>query len=414
VALLTLTASHRDLDLDVLEQISSGAHSVGSLVVEGSPLLAGCVVLATCNRFELYLEVGGPTEPAGADEALAEVEAASTRAIAEVSGLPESTLAASLQRRTGPQVATHLFSVASGLDSMVVGEREVAGQVRRALAAARAQGTTSSVLERLFQSASRTSRAVGSRTGLASTGRSVVGVALDLARQELARQGVDLPDARVLLVGTGSYAGASLTALRARGVKDVAVHSPSGRAADFAAGRDLEVVGQAELGDRLADVDLVVCCSGAVGPVIDATMVADARTRSTEHWGRPRPVVLVDLALKHDVDPTVARVPGVRLVDLAAVQEHSPATVTPAVEAGRAIVAEHAAAFEAALLERRAAPFVVALRDQLEDGVSAELDRLRARGTDPQTMATLERSLRHEAATVLHAAAARAREQARR
>ncbi|HEY3438688.1 MAG TPA: glutamyl-tRNA reductase [Actinotalea sp.] len=416
MALLTLTASHRDLDLDVLEQLSSGAHSVGSAVVTASPRITGCVVLATCNRFELYLDVddegASATDDApGPDGAPgAGAKAAATQVVADVSGLPLAHVAESLQVRTGPEVARHLFSVASGLESMVVGEREVAGQVRRALSVARSQGTTSPTLERLFQTASRTSRAVGSQTGLGSTGRSVVGVALDIAAHELARHGTELADARVLLVGTGSYAGASLTALRARGVGTVAVHSPSGRAREFAADRGLEPVEPGELLERLAAADLVVSCSGARGPVIDAPMVAAARRLG---GARPRPVVLVDLALRHDIDPAVGEVPGVSLVDLATVQRHSPTTVQPAVDAGVRIVEDSAEEFQAALAEQTLVPAVVALRQHVEEALLAELERMRVRGGDPATVEQVERSLRRFAASVLHIPAVRARDHAR-
>ncbi|WP_231494979.1 glutamyl-tRNA reductase [Cellulomonas sp. KRMCY2] len=412
---MTLTASHRDLDLDVLEQLSSGAHSVGSTVVSDSQAITGCVVLATCNRFEVYLDTGAAADrPDGVDD---EVVAAAIAAIAKASGLRTADVAAALQAGSGPAVARHLFAVASGLDSMVVGEREVAGQVRRALQAARAQGTTSPRLERLFQTASRTSRAVGSRTGLAGTGRSVVGVALDLATHELARHDLDLVHARVLLVGTGSYAGASLTALRARGAQDLVVHSPSGRAAEFAADRGLAAVVPGTLPDELARADVVVSCSGALGPVIDTAMVAAARERSTGADGRARPVVLVDLALRHDIDPRVVGLPGVRLIDLAAVQRHSPATVTPAVEAGRLIVAERAADFERELDEQLLVPAVVALRGHVDQVLEAEVERVRllarAKGADPASVEQVERSLRRFAAAVLHTPSVRAREHAR-
>ena len=413
MALLTLTASHRDLDLDVLEQLSSGAHSVGSAVVSASPEITGCVVLATCNRFELYLDTSRWSPTGGADGAsVSAVQVAATGAVAAASGLALDDVAGSLQVREGAEVARHLFAVASGLESMVVGEREVAGQVRRALALARSQGTTSPTLERLFQSASRTSRAVGSRTGLGSTGRSVVGVALDIAAHELAEHGLELSAARVLLVGTGSYAGASLTALRARGVHDVAVHSPSGRAREFATDRGLEAVEPGRLDEQLALADLVVSCSGARGPVIDAAMVAGARARSAAGAdGRARPLVLVDLALRHDIDPTVAHVRGVRLVDLAAVQEHSPAMVQPAVDAGIDIVADSAAEFEAALAEQSLVPAVIALREHVEKALEAEVERARSRG--PAESEAVERSLRRFAAALLHTPAVRAREHAR-
>lgn len=416
---MTLTASHRDLDLDVLEQLSSGAGSVASTVVADSPEITGCIVLATCNRFEVYADVAD-------DGDLARVTSTVTEVVARSSGVPLADVVASLAPRTGPDVARHLFAVAAGLDSMVVGEREVAGQVRRALTAARADRTTSAALERLFQTASRASRAVGARTGLSGTGRSVVGVALDLAGRALAEHGLEMAHGRVLLVGTGSYAGASLAALRARGVQDVAVYSPSGRAAVFAAARGLTPVPRDGLTDALAAVDLVVCCSGALGPVIDAATVAEARGRGAREpvdAGRPRPTVLVDLALRHDVAPAVAEVPGVTLVDLASVQRNAPAGVAPALDAATAIVAEQAAEFEAGLTELAAVPAVVALRDHVERVLEAEVERVRAtarsRGAGPDGSvddpgaALTERSLRRFAAAVLHTPAVRARRYAR-
>ncbi|MDT0164581.1 glutamyl-tRNA reductase [Actinotalea sp. AC32] len=404
MVLLSLSASHRDLDLDVLEQLSSGSRSVATSVVADSPDITGCVVLATCNRFEVYLDAAVPADD----------DAAVRRAVDEVcgvvarsSGLEARAVTSSLQPAVGAAVATHLFSVAAGLDSMVVGEREVSGQVRRALQTARAGGTTSSALERLFQHASRASRAVGSRTALGGTGRSVVGVALDLVAEQL-----DLASSSVLLIGTGSYAGASLTALRARGVTDVSVYSPSGRAAAFAADRGLQAVPAGGLEHALAHADLVVSCSGALGPVVDARVVADARQRSAAHDGVARPTVLVDLALTHDVDPAVRSVPGVRLVDLVTVQQHAPHALADEVMAGRKIVDEHAAAFEATLAEQQLVPAVVALRRHVGQALEAEVGRARA-GLEPDVADRVERSLRRFAASVLHTPAVRAREHAR-
>jgi glutamyl-tRNA reductase len=378
VELLTLSASHLDLDLDLLEQLSSGAGSVGSAM---DASITGCVVLATCNRFELYLDVRD-----------AEVAAkAATHAVAEATGLPSDHLASVLRVRRGARdVAEHLFGVAAGLESMVVGEREVAGQVRRALAAARTDGTTTPALERLFQTASRASRAVA-RTGLGTGGRSVVTVALDLAARDL-----PLAGARVLLIGTGSYARAAVGALAARGVGRITVHSPSGRAGDFARGRGLGVVER--LVDGLADADLVVGCSGAAGPVLG---IDDVRAARAAGGG---PSVLVDLALRHDVDPAVRTV-GLPVIDLATVRQHvAPLEVGEA----RRVVAEHAARFEATLAEQELVPVVVALRAHVQDLLEDEIRRTRAEGTP------IEPALRRFAARLLHLPAVQARDHARR
>lgn len=398
MVLLALSASHHDLDLDVLEQLSSGAQSVGPTAVADS-CLDGCVVLATCNRFELYLDAVDGREDVAAKAAV--------DAVAETTGLPADDVAHALRPRTGMfAVAQHLFGVASGLDSMVVGEREVAGQVRRALASAREDGTTSSDLERLFQWASRASRAVGAGTSLGSSGRSVVAVALDLAGDALgvAARGPVPDDAlagrRALVVGTGTYARAVLSALERRGVRDVAVYSPSGRAAELAAARGLTAVPDGGLVEAVAAADVVVTCSGTLGPVLGPDDVYAARPDG-------RPVAIVDLALRHDVDPAVADVPGVTFVDLGTVQQHA-GFVAPEVADGWQIVAEHAARFADTLSDRDVVPAVVALRAYVHEVLDDELRR--GRVSAPET----ERALRRFAGRLLHTSAVQARAHARR
>jgi glutamyl-tRNA reductase len=363
VVLMSLIASHRDLDLDVLERLSAGAHSVGRTVAASGAAPTGAVVLATCNRFEVYLEVD---DPAQAPTAIA----ATTEVIAHATSIPVREVATTLQVLEGPEVPVHLFSVASGLESMVVGEREITGQVRRALATARSEGTTSSGLERLFQTASRASRDVGTRTGLGAAGRSVVGVALDLAEPALPHW----PSVRALLVGTGSYAGASLAALRRRGCSDIRVFSPSGRAATFAASRGVTPVHDGGLAEAIGTSDLVVACSGTVGRVLDAELVA--RTwAATGH-----PLVIADLALRNDVDPAVGTLPGVRLINLDTIRRHAPEEHSAPVELAHELVAAAADDFEAAARARELEAAVVAERHRVLGELEAEARRIREGG----------------------------------
>ena len=168
------------------------------------------MLLATCNRFEAYLDVDEAADSAAA-EALVQHAAAAT-------GVDPDALRAALTERSGTEIPGHLFAVSSGLESLVVGEAEIAGQVSRALESARRAGTTTSDLERLFQRASRTSSTVQNRTRVGLAGRSIVRLALDLAESRLD----DWARVRVLLIGTGTYAGATLAALRDRGVTEVA------------------------------------------------------------------------------------------------------------------------------------------------------------------------------------------------
>lgn len=423
MVLLSLTASHRELDLDALERLSTGSSSVGRAVVGACGPVAGAVVISTCNRFELYLDVDAPLSGDAVRHATQHV----AELVAHSSGVTGETAARSFTVRTGQEVTEHLFAVASGLDAMVVGEREIAGQVKRALAEAREQETTSKTLELLFQTASRTSKRVGTQTELGAAGRSVVALALDLAEREVP----PWDSTRAVLIGTGSYAGASVAALRARGCTDIRVFSRSGRAATFAASHDVQPVDS--LVEALADADLVVSCSGArgraaadrpgdgqgapapqddlhlavvegdvggpaalphlrtdaapeasLGHVLDAAGLVRARERAADRAGdeaEPRPLVILDLALHRDVHPGVADVEGVLLYDLATLKAHAPAVAHDVVAQAQAIVDDAAHRFEETRLGREADAAVVALFDEAEVRVRAEVDVAVARLT---------------------------------
>lgn len=388
MVLLSLAASHHDLDLDVLERLSSDVQAVASELVHSAASVSGAVVLATCNRFELYLEVDDAQDTPQA-------RAAAAATVAQRSGYTEDQVVSHLRVLSGTVAAEHLFAVASGLDSMVVGEREIAGQVRRALTTARREGTTTSGLESLFQAASRVSRDVEARTGLGATGRSVVGVALDIAESELP----DWPAVRVVLIGTGSYAGASLAQLKARGCTDIRVFSTTGRARAFAAARGVRSLPSgADLAAEVSDVDLVVACSGAAGAVLGVDALAAARLQGA------RPLTVVDLALRHDVDPGVRSLPGVRLVSLHTVAEYAPAEHS-AVGAAHEVVTAAADAYEAERRVREWNPAVVAERTRVLGGLESGLVDL----SDERAV----RALRRRTRATLHGPTVRAREAAR-
>ncbi|MEG3613590.1 glutamyl-tRNA reductase [Isoptericola haloaureus] len=425
MVLLSLTASHRELDLDALERLSSGSHSVGREVVGTCRPVQGAVVISTCNRFELYLDVDAPLDGDAVRHATRHV----ADLVAASSGVTTATAADSFTVRTGSEVAQHLFGVAAGLDSMVVGEREIAGQVKRSLVTAREDDTTSKTLELLFQTASRTSKQVGHHTTLGGVGRSLVALGLDLAGETLP----PYPAARAVIIGTGAYAGASVAALRARGCTDVRVYSRSGRAADFAASHDVQAVGTGleELVEALEDADVVVSCSGARGRapgapgaagaeaslayVLDAAAVARARERAAaraEDAPEPPALVILDLALHRDVDPRVADVEGVLLYDLSTLKAHAPATDHAELERARGLVDDAAVRFEETRLGRAADVAVVELFDDAERQVDREVahetarlvDELAPRGQRP-TEADVERiarSVRRRVHTALH------------
>ncbi|WP_407320225.1 glutamyl-tRNA reductase [Isoptericola halotolerans] len=394
MVLLSLTASHHELDLDALERLSTGSLSVGRTVVGSCRPVQGTVVISTCNRFELYLDVDAPLDGDTVRHATRHV----AELVAESSGVTPEAAAASFTVRSGTEVAEHLFAVASGLDSMVVGEREIAGQVKRALAESRADGTTSKTLELLFQTASRTSKRIGRSTALGGAGRSLVAVGLDLAGRSMR----PYPLSRAVIIGTGAYAGAAVAALRARGCNDIRVYSQSGRAQSFAASHGTGAVGvdTESLVEALGDTDLVVSCSGArrraPGPtaevvpgaeaslayVLDAASVARARDRAAARAGdepEPDALVILDLALHRDVEPSVADVEGVLLYDLASLTTHAPATERVVVDQARAMVRDAAALFEETRMGRAADAAVVELLDEAEREVAVEVGDALAR-----------------------------------
>jgi len=392
VVLVSFVASHRNRDLALLEQLSTGAESLGPAVV-ASPVVSGAVVLPTCNRFEVYVEAA---DAASARSAL-------VSSLAGTSSLPADVIDEALETFEGDDAVRHLLSVATGLESMVVGEREISGQVRRAHAEARAGSHLSPQLDRLFQSALRTSRVVAASTGLGTSGRSVVSVALDLADATVAWAG-----ARVVVIGTGALADAAVGAMQGRGAVVVGVYSPSGRAAEFAALHGIEALGDQELSAAVRGADVVLACSGGEGLVLSAEAVRSARD------GIASPLTVIDLALEHDVDPGVRSLPGVAVVDLASVGAQAPEESVTAIEAARAIVAHAVARFDDE--SRSLDPAVVALREHVFGLLEREVARLRPpAGADADTVAradAAEHALRHFAKTLLHVPTVRAREHA--
>jgi glutamyl-tRNA reductase len=395
--LLVFSSSHRTADFDLLERLERHAPAVKAALAEHTEIISGSVVLATCNRFEAYLDVDEPLTAARAVSVETVVQAVSSAA-----GIDANELRASSSVICDHGVAEHLFAVSSGLESVIVGEGEIAGQVRRALESARTSGTVTSELERLFQGASRTSRGVKNRTGITTRGRSMVRLALDLAESRI----TDWAGTRVLLVGTGAYAGASLAALRDRGVTDVRVFSPSGRAAKFALSHEIEPIGPAELTDALAHCDLVVTCSAATDHILTQAQLAEAIARPDALERR----LVIDLGLPRNVDPAVAELHGAELLDLETISRHAPLEELNAAEDARVIVGAAAAEFAAQSAEQSVTPALVALRKHVFDVLDAEIERARGRGDSSEQT---EAALRHLAGVLLHTPSVRARELAR-
>ncbi|TLF24987.1 glutamyl-tRNA reductase, partial [Microbacterium sp. 5K110] len=375
------------------------------LIAAHDECVQGAVVVATCNRFEAYVDMDEPVTAAvavGVEATLSAIEAAT--------GVPASELEGSYTVLGGGDVAEHLFSVASGLESVVVGEGEIAGQVRRALTESRNLGTTSGELERLFQRASEAQRGVKNSTAIGRAGRSLVRLGLELTDSRIA----DWSTQRVLLVGTGAYAAATVAALRDQGAEDISVHSPSGRAAKFAAKHGLRAVSAETFPTAVAHADLVITCTTSEHHVVSAATFAAGRTAAesaaapagcpVDHSGRR---LVIDLGLPRNVDPDVAAVPGVDLLDLETIRLHAPLEELQATDAARDLVRDAARRFASVGERKNITPAVVALRAHVFGVLDAEVARVRARGDEGgQT----EQALRHLVGVLLHTPTTRAHE----
>lgn len=377
--LLCLTANHRNASLHLLEKLAVGAPVATKELVHDGHFVSGAVVLATCNRFEAYLDID---EPLTAATAVA-VESV-VASMAAASGVDADELRTSVTVHEGHDVARHLFAVTSGLESVAVGESEISGQVRRALETAREEGTSSSGLERLFQKATHTSRGIRSRTALQGAHRSLVRLALDLASSRV----TDWAAARIVIVGTGRYAATTVGALRAHGAEDIHVFSPSGRADAFAAARGLSVA--PSFADAAAVADVVITCT------TDAVVHPDAFVPG-------RRMLVIDLGLPRNVDPAVGAVDGVELLDLETIRLHASLDEFRAPDHARALVRDAAAEFAA---DVEAGPLIATLRAEFHTVLDAEIARARARGAGDET----EAALRHLAGVLLHAPSVRIRE----
>ena len=391
VVFLSLVASHSQLDLETVAQISASADGLAAASVNGSAAINGAVVLATCNRFEVYADVEQVDDAA---EHLVSTLAQST-------DLSPDFLARRLTTLEGEPVIEHLFSVGAGLDSAVVGEREIAGQVRRALTQAQQEKTTTSNLTRLFQNATRAAKEVGSNTDLGLQGKSVVSVALDLA-EELMAGDRDWSEQDVVLFGTGSYAGATMALLKERGVKRISVYSHSGRAADFTAKRGGFPLSEELLPQALREADVIVGCSGG-GHQLSRAELEELRVKN-------HPLIAIDMALTHDFDPTLVELPDAELITLESVRMAAPTEQAMAVHAAGRIVKKATAEFAAAQREREADFAIVALRQHTKTVLDAEIAKVRAQHGCSAAAEEVELAMRRMVRQLLHVPTVRARE----
>lgn len=393
MTIFTLVASHQLVDLSTVAHLADGAQVLSERLTP-SPL-KGLVVLSTCNRLEMYAEIPH-TAGSTAETIQAEVNSTAERIfddLATESGLDRETVSSSFEVLINENASHHLFTVASGLESAVVGEREITGQVRRAITAAQETDQATGNLVRLFDRAAHTARQVGQQTLLGSRGRSVVSVALDLA-DDVAEG--DWASRRVLIFGTGAYAGATVAALKERGCTDIWVHSSSGRAATFADKRGISPISAENLKEEIGKADLVVGCSGSGSPLPASSIP------SGKH-------VILDLALSRDFDPEVADLPGMELITLESVRLAAPAETNDSVALARTIVDTASAEFAVQEKARNIDAAIVALRKHTMSVLDTELEKMRKQHACSGAADQVELAMRRMVKSLLHTPTTRAR-----
>jgi glutamyl-tRNA reductase len=394
MSVLAVGISHRSAPVSLLEEVTRGLGDTSGVLDEiKAGTVSEAVVLSTCNRVEVYADTDG--FHAGVE--------AITDLLSRRSGVPLEELSKHLYVHWEAQAVLHLFQVASGLDSMVVGESQILGQLRRAYAASgESVGRT---LHELFQTALRVGKRVHSETGIDEAGQSLVTVGLGHAVGAIG----DLTGRSVLVVGAGSMGALAGTTLRRAGVGAVVVANRTAANAErLAATLEGRGVGLDALVDELVAADVVVTSTGATGLVVHRDVVAAAVERR-----EGRPLVVLDLALPRDVEPSVRTLRGVTLVDLERLQAALVDTEAGAgVEAARAVVTDEVGTFLSWQKASRVAPTVVALRSRADEVVEAELSRLAGRLPEmgERERAEVEQSVRRVVQTLLHTPTVRVKE----
>ncbi|MDP7704060.1 MULTISPECIES: glutamyl-tRNA reductase [unclassified Mycobacterium] len=399
MSILLFGVSHRSAPVSVLEQLSIDESDQVKIVdsVLQSPLVSEAMVLSTCNRVEVYAVV----------EAFHGGLSVVGQVLAEYSGLPMSDLTKHAYVRYSEAAVEHLFAVASGLDSAVVGEQQVLGQVRRAYASAEANSAVGRVLHELAQRALSVGKRVHSETAIDAAGASVVSVALDIAERKLGT----LTGKTAVVVGAGAMGALAAAHLTRAGIGRVHVLNRSlaraTRLADRieASGVPAEALTLDRLAEALADADVVVSCTGAVSPVISLADVHHGLVNARRDEAA-KPLIICDLGMPRDVDPAVAGLPGVLVVDVDRVQHEPSAHAAAAdVDAARHIVAAEVAAYLTGQRMAEVTPTVTALRQRAADVVEAELLRLdnRLPGLDSAEREEVARTVRRVVDKLLHA-----------
>jgi glutamyl-tRNA reductase len=392
VNLLSVGASYRTAGVGTLERLTIADTEIADTLQRliAQPYVAEAVVLSTCNRVEVYAAVTGFH---GGLSNVCDV-------LAEQSGISANELAAHLYVHYDEAAVKHSFRVAAGLDSMVVGEAQVLGQLRDAYHAATEADTAGRLLHELMQQALRVGKRAHAETGIDKAGQSVVTAALEVAATHL---GDELSGRTALVIGAGAMGALSVATLTRLGVGPLQITNRGAvRAERLAEAYAATAVPFADLDAALAEAEIVVSATASTEPVLTRARLAAAR-----------PLVVLDLAVPRDVAPDATDIDGVTVIDiegLAAARRTLPAAAeTAAVEQ---IVTGEVDHFLGWLRGADIAPTVAALRTRADDVVSAELRKLTSRRPEftEEQRADVSRTLHRVVQQLLHSPTVRVRQ----
>jgi glutamyl-tRNA reductase len=393
VNLLSIGASYRTADVAVLERLAIAESAVPELLqrLVAQPYVGEAVVVSTCNRVEVYAAVSG------FHGGLGDI----CNVLSEHSGIPAAELAGHLYVHYGEAAVRHSFRVSSGLDSMVVGEAQILGQLRDAYHAATEVDSAGRLLHELMQQTLRVGKRAHAETGIDKAGQSVVTAALDVAAEHL---GGDLIGRPALIIGAGAMGALSVATLTRNGVGPLLITNRSHDRADrLAEAYGATAVPFDQLEAVLREVDIVVCATASTEPVLTRERL--------ERVGKD--LIVLDLAVPRDVAPDAAGLPGLTVVDidsLANSRRANPAAAeTAAVEQ---IVVGEVENFVGWLRGAEIAPTVAALRTRAEDVVAVELRKLMSRRPDftDEQRADVSRTLHRVVQQLLHSPTVRVRQ----
>jgi glutamyl-tRNA reductase len=376
--LLAVGISHRTAPVELREAVDFARRGLEPALTAfaARAISPEAVVLSTCNRAEIYTLVDGDA-----------ARVAVARFFSEYHGVDAGRLDEHFYFHHGNDAARHLFRVASGLDSLVVGEPQILGQVKSAYGLASDLQLAGTITHRLFHAAFAVGKRVRTETGLGEGAVSVSYAAIELARKIFG----DLSSLNVLILGAGEMAELTGVHLQAQGVKQITISSRTFESAEALA-RQLSAgaIPWAEMHGALPAADIVVTATGASEPVLSRAAVEEAM-----RGRRNRPLFVIDIALPRDVEPAVADLEQVFLYhidDLQTIVSENLARRGSELASAEAIVAEEVQRFAQWLQSREIVPTIVGLRQRFESIRRSELQRLEPKmaGLTPEARARID------------------------